>query len=82
MRGTVGRSGLRFSRGFARLMRLGRSQPIEHLQDILEEHTRILEAIEKRDVNAALRALSDHLHHWDGLLSPTELESTHSTLPG
>ena len=68
-------------RGFARLMRLGRSQPPEHLQDILEEHTRIVEALEQRDVNAALRALNDHLHHWDHLLSPTELESTHSPLP-
>ena len=27
-------------RGFARLMRLGRSQPPEHLQDIIPEHAR------------------------------------------
>jgi GntR family transcriptional regulator, rspAB operon transcriptional repressor len=59
-------------RGFARLMRLGRSQPPEHLQDILVEHTRIVEAIEARDVDAALRALHDHLHHWDYLLAPTD----------
>jgi DNA-binding GntR family transcriptional regulator len=59
-------------RGFARLMRLGRSQPPEHLQDILAEHTRIVMALEERDVSAALRALHDHLHHWDHLLSPTE----------
>lgn len=59
-------------RGFARLMRLGRSQPPEHLQDILAEHTRIVTALEARDASAALRALHDHLHHWDYLLSPTE----------
>ena len=59
-------------RGFARLMRLGRSQPPDHLQDILAEHTRIVEALEQRDVTAALRALHDHLHHWDHLLIPVD----------
>jgi GntR family transcriptional regulator, rspAB operon transcriptional repressor len=59
-------------RGFARLMRLGRSQPPEHLKDILAEHTRIVEALERRDEEAALQALHDHLHHWDYLLAPTE----------
>jgi GntR family transcriptional regulator, rspAB operon transcriptional repressor len=59
-------------RGFARLMRLGRSQPPEHLQDILAEHTRIVTAIERRDEEEALHALHDHLHHWDYLLAPTE----------
>jgi GntR family transcriptional regulator, rspAB operon transcriptional repressor len=59
-------------RGFARLMRLGRSQPPEHLHDILAEHMRIVEALEQRDVTAALRALHDHLHHWDHLLAPTD----------
>ncbi len=52
-------------RGFARLMRLGRSQPPEHLMDILAEHTRIVDAIERRDVAGALKALHEHLHHWD-----------------
>ncbi len=60
-------------RGFARLMRLGRTQPPEHLQDILVEHTRIVEALEARDVAAAVRALHDHLHHWDHLLTATEV---------
>ncbi|MFN8222877.1 MAG: GntR family transcriptional regulator [Gaiellales bacterium] len=59
-------------RGFARLMRLGRSQPPEHLKDVLLEHTRLLEAIEKRDVDTALNALQEHLHHWDYLMAPTE----------
>jgi DNA-binding GntR family transcriptional regulator len=63
-------------RGFARLMRLGRTQPPEHLQDILVEHTRIVEALESRDVGAAVRALHDHLHHWDHLLAPTDASET------
>ena len=68
-------------RGFARLMRLGRSQPPDHLQDILVEHTRIVEALEQRDVAAALRALHDHLHHWDHLLTPTEVGAINSGPP-
>lgn len=59
-------------RGFARLMRLGRTQPPEHLQDILVEHTRIVDALEQRDETAALKALHDHLHHWDYLLAANE----------
>ncbi|SRR5260221_5156529 len=57
-------------RGFARIMRLGRTQPPEHLRDILVEHTRILDAIEKRDAVTAQAALHEHLHHWDYLLAP------------
>ena len=59
-------------RGFARIMRLGRSQPPEHLRDILVEHTRIVDAIEKRDGVAAQAALHEHLHHWDYLLAPSD----------
>ena len=55
-------------RGFARLMRLGRSQPPEHLQDIIPEHAQIVDALESRDREAALAALQTHLHHWDYLL--------------
>ena len=57
-------------RGFARLMRLGRSQPPEHLQDIIPEHAQIVDALESRDGEAALAALQAHLHHWDYLLEP------------
>lgn len=57
-------------RGFARLMRLGKTQPPEHLQDIVLEHARIVDALENRDVEAALGALHAHLHHWDYLLEP------------
>jgi DNA-binding GntR family transcriptional regulator len=59
-------------RGFARIMRLGKTQPPEHLQDILVEHTRIVDTIEKRDVVAAQAALHEHLHHWDYLLEPND----------
>ena len=59
-------------RGFARIMRLGKTQPPEHLQDILVEHTRIVDAIEKRDVVTAQAALHEHLHHWDYLLEPND----------
>jgi DNA-binding GntR family transcriptional regulator len=59
-------------RGFARIMRLGQTQPPEHLQDILVEHRRIVDAIEKRDVVAAQAALHEHLHHWDYLLEAND----------
>ena len=59
-------------RGFARLMRLGQTQPPEHLQDILVEHTRIVDALESRNAEGALEALHTHLHHWDYLLEPNE----------
>ena len=44
-------------RGFARLMRLGRHQPPEHLQESSAEHARIVDALESRDVDEALAAL-------------------------
>jgi DNA-binding GntR family transcriptional regulator len=59
-------------RGFARIMRLGKTQPPEHLRDILDEHTRIVDAIERRDEEAARAALHEHLHHWDYLLEPSD----------
>jgi DNA-binding GntR family transcriptional regulator len=61
-------------RGFARLMRLGRAQPAEHLQEVLVEHTRIVDAIERRDGFVAVRELQVHLHHWDSLFAPEASE--------
>ncbi|MEI7759466.1 MAG: GntR family transcriptional regulator [Thermoleophilia bacterium] len=55
-------------RGFARLMRLSLAQPPEHLQDVVVEHTHIVDALEQRDSAAALLALRTHLHRWDYLL--------------
>jgi DNA-binding GntR family transcriptional regulator len=66
-------------RGFARIMRLGKTQPPEHLRDILVEHTRIVDAIEKRDTALAQAALHEHLHHWDYLLAPND---DHGSSPG
>ena len=59
-------------RGFARLMRLGRVQPPEHLREVLGEHQRIVEAIEQRDAARAQRELHEHLHHWDHLVAPND----------
>lgn len=59
-------------RGFARLMRLGRTQPPEHLREVLAEHQRIVDAIEQRDAVRARRELHDHLHHWDHLVAPSD----------
>lgn len=56
-------------RGFARLMRLGRQQPIEHLHEVIAEHTRIVDAIERHDGVGAVRELNVHLHHWDALIN-------------
>lgn len=65
-------------RGFARLMRLGQTQPPEHLLDVLAEHMRIVAALEHRDRGEALSALHDHLHHWDHLFAATEV--THAAV--
>lgn len=68
-------------RGFARLMRLSRTQPPEHLQDIVVEHTRIVDALEHRDSAAAIATLHEHLHHWDYLLSEDEDEEPRTAPP-
>jgi DNA-binding GntR family transcriptional regulator len=60
---------LQQTRGFARIMRLGRTQPPEHLLEVQAEHEEIADALELRDADAAERALRRHLHHWDSLLS-------------
>lgn len=69
-------------RGFARLMRLGRVQPAEHLQEVLAEHNRIVEAIERRDGIGAVRELQVHLHHWDSLFTTETIETRIGGLAG
>jgi DNA-binding GntR family transcriptional regulator len=49
-------------RGFVRLMRLGTERRQGHLFQVLEEHEAIVDALERRDENEALRALANHLH--------------------
>jgi DNA-binding GntR family transcriptional regulator len=48
--------------GFVRVARLGRQRPPSVLVQIVAEHERIVDAIERRDVDAALAELAEHLH--------------------
>lgn len=52
-------------RGFVRVMRLGTSRHPSHLAQVVAEHEAIVDALEHRDVGAALEALSHHLHKSD-----------------
>jgi DNA-binding GntR family transcriptional regulator len=49
-------------RGFVRVMRLGSARDPDHLVQVIAEHERILDAIERRDERAAIAALFHHLH--------------------
>jgi len=61
-------------RGFVRLMRVGTVRDEGHLFPVLEEHERILDAVEARDEKAALAALAKHLH-------TSEYRMTHGSEP-
>lgn len=52
-------------RGFVRVMRLGTVRTQGHLVRVLQEHEQIVDAIEQRNVEAALQALERHLHTSD-----------------
>lgn len=52
-------------RGFVRVMRLGSVRHPSHLTRVVAEHEAILDALERRDTDAALGALSEHLHKSD-----------------
>jgi GntR family transcriptional regulator, rspAB operon transcriptional repressor len=52
-------------RGFVRLMRVGTKRHPTHLMAVLREHEAIVDALERRDVRAALQALTTHLHTRD-----------------
>ena len=45
-----------------------------NLDEVGEEHVRILDALERRDKQAALRALRQHLHHTSQLLTMVSTE--------
>jgi DNA-binding GntR family transcriptional regulator len=51
-------------RGFVRLMRVEVTRPPSHMFDVLAEHEAIVDALEQRHVDAALAALTTHLHTW------------------
>jgi DNA-binding GntR family transcriptional regulator len=49
-------------RGFVRLMHMQARRDPGHLFQVLEEHERLVDAIERRDPEGARAALADHLH--------------------
>jgi GntR family transcriptional regulator, rspAB operon transcriptional repressor len=49
-------------RGFVRVARLGADRPASVLAQVSAEHERIVDALERRDAEAALAALIEHLH--------------------
>jgi DNA-binding GntR family transcriptional regulator len=49
-------------RGFVRLMQMRARRDPGHLFQVLEEHVRLVDAIEQRDEEGALAALAHHLH--------------------
>jgi DNA-binding GntR family transcriptional regulator len=61
-------------RGFVRIMRLGAVRDRGHLTRVVEEHEAIVEALERRDEDAALAALSHHLHTVDYVLEASRGE--------
>lgn len=49
-------------RGFVRVLRLGTERHPSHLGQVVAEHERIVDAIERRDADAAESLLREHLH--------------------
>jgi GntR family transcriptional regulator, rspAB operon transcriptional repressor len=49
-------------RGFVRVLRLGTMRHPDHLSQVVLEHDRIVDAIERRDTDAAEALLREHLH--------------------
>jgi DNA-binding GntR family transcriptional regulator len=58
-------------RGFVRVVRLGTIRHPSHMVQVVEEHELIVDALEERDADDALRALSEHLHTSDYVLAET-----------
>ncbi len=52
-------------RGFVRVATFGAKRPPRVLDEVVTEHERIVDALEARDLSAALRALEDHLERSD-----------------
>lgn len=55
-------------RGFVRLMQMRARRDPGHLFRVLEEHERLIDAIEQRDEQGALEALGHHLHTTEYIL--------------
>jgi DNA-binding GntR family transcriptional regulator len=52
-------------RGFVRVVRLGAQRPPSVLGQVVAEHERIVDSLERRDAEAAVAALRDHLYKSD-----------------
>lgn len=52
-------------RGFVRVARIGVARPPAVLNQIVDEHERIVDGLERRDADGALTALTEHLHKSD-----------------
>ena len=52
-------------RGFVRVATFGATRPPRVLDEVVTEHERIVDALEARDMPAALQALTDHLERSD-----------------
>ena len=58
-------------RGFVRVARLDATRPASVLTQVSAEHELIVDALERRDAQAALAALSEHLHTSEYALAAT-----------
>jgi DNA-binding GntR family transcriptional regulator len=56
-------------RGFVRVVRLGSPRPARVLARVVSEHEEIVDALERRDAEAALAALREHLYTSDYAIS-------------
>jgi len=56
-------------RGFVRLMQMRARRDPGHLFQVLEEHVRLIDAIEARNEEEALAALAHHLHRAEYIIS-------------
>jgi DNA-binding GntR family transcriptional regulator len=59
-------------RGFVRVARLGAERPPSVLEQIADEHERLVDALERRDADEALSVLAEHLHRSEYALEQRE----------
>jgi DNA-binding GntR family transcriptional regulator len=59
-------------RGFVRVARHGTKRPPSVLVQVVDEHERLVDALERRDVDEALGVLAEHLHRSDYVLERSE----------
>jgi DNA-binding GntR family transcriptional regulator len=59
-------------RGFVRVARLGAKRPPSVLVQVVDEHERLVDALERRDADEALSVLAEHLHRSEYALEQRE----------